>query len=100
MRTFSQLITLIIAMVFLPLMLRAQQDEPMGSANNTLFPAVIIKLSPLAFIEMPQPSLQMAIEYPVSPALSLQHELGWMPPMNSAGFVRERHQVPGIQSKE
>lgn len=58
------------------------QEEPADGAVTVTppeYPTWFIKLSPLAFLEIPQPSLQLAVEYRLSWPFYLQHELGWMP---------------------
>lgn len=77
----------------------AQVTESAGKAEPSPFPGLIIKFSPLAMIEIPQPAFQLALEYPVSPLLSLQHELGWMPPMGSSGLFENGTKQQGFKVK-
>jgi hypothetical protein len=66
------------------------QEEPVdsaGSASQPEYPAWFIKLSPLAILEIPQPSLQLAVEYRLSWPFYLQHEVGWMPSFDNSGQI-------------
>lgn len=66
---------------------------------NYSTPVWILKFSPLALIEIPQPSVQFAIEYRLSNALCLQHEIGWLPPMNSQGIFESGEKYNGGKFK-
>ncbi|HRZ41270.1 MAG TPA: hypothetical protein P5228_01045 [Bacteroidales bacterium] len=56
-----------------------QPDTPFYQG---LQPIRMIKFSPFALMEVPQPSLQIAFEYGIAPSLSLQHEAGLLVPVN------------------
>jgi hypothetical protein len=51
-----------------------------------VIPVRILKFSPLALAEMPQPSLQFALEFGICYGLSFQCETGWLPPLGSSLF--------------
>lgn len=56
-----------------------QPDTPFHENIQSLR---MIKFSPFALAEIPQPSLQIAFEYGIAPSLSLQHEAGLLIPVN------------------
>ena len=62
-------------------LLTAQEDEdPLREIAGRPYPSHFIKFSPLALLEIPQPSLQVAFEYRLGWPFYLQHELGWVLP--------------------
>lgn len=76
---------MIIKRIFLPALLvllfgvqvlaqdTAKTETPV---QGSLFPARMIKFSPFALFELPQPSFQFSYEYGIGWPLSVQHEIG------------------------
>ncbi len=58
------------------------QGDGRGSSVPSLsaWPSFIVKVSPLALLEIPQPSIQVACEYRLRWPVYMQHEIGWLPP--------------------
>jgi hypothetical protein len=69
------------------------------TAASSMIPAYVVKLSPLALLELPHPSLQVAVEYRIAPHTSLQHELGWLPPFPGSGLFDNGSHSFGFKAK-
>jgi hypothetical protein len=74
------------------------EEEPSPSSVFT-YPATFIKFSPLALMELPNPSLQFGVEYRVGWPMYLQHEVGWIMPMRGNTFFSEGNVPGGVKVK-
>jgi hypothetical protein len=80
MYTKHLFIVIILQILLLFPLTRGAGQEPQASPiGRSPAPKLVVKFSPTALLEIPQPALQFALEYAVAPLLSLQHEIGWMP---------------------
>ncbi len=62
-------------------------------------PFRILKFTPTALLELPQPSVQLAFEYGIAPTFTLQHEAGWLVPMGQASLFERGYSYSGIKIK-
>lgn len=78
---------------------QCMSDVKSDTAKAGAMPAWIFKFSPLALVEIPQPSVQFAIEYKLTNTFSLQHELGWFPAISSMGIFEQGEKYNGGKIK-
>lgn len=91
---------LIIGFMFIISGLSAQQDEePLLEIESRPYPSHFIKFSPLALLELPQPSIQIAFEYGLGWPFYLQHELGWVIPSESVWMFDRGNMQNGAKVK-
>lgn len=89
----------VILIIALPLDLLSTNNNNNNKPATYSYPAHVIKFSPLALFEIPQPSLQIAYEYRINPTFYLQHELGWLPAFRNGNIFDERAMKNGGKIK-
>ncbi|MFO7722073.1 MAG: hypothetical protein R6V49_02520 [Bacteroidales bacterium] len=80
---------LILLLIIHPVIAQEEGEEESSPFPVYRYPAAFIKFSPLALMELPNPSFQVALEYRIGWPMYLQHELGWIMPVPGNSFFNE-----------
>jgi len=90
---------IMLMLILQPVIAQEEGEEETSPFPVYRYPAVFIKFSPLALMELPNPSLQVAVEYRIGWPMYLQHELGWIMPMPGNTFFEEGNGFGGGKFK-